>query len=73
MAISPAQDVANRGSVKLVQVKGPDTDWETLNNVWGASWESTSVPKPPLDFRIQDDTGVEVIFSSPPCELSHCC
>ncbi|CAL8462621.1 g2154 [Coccomyxa elongata] len=54
------KDVANRGSVKLVQVKGPDTDWETMNNVWGASWESTAVPKPPLDFRIQDDTGVEV-------------
>ncbi|BDA46491.1 probable Expansin-A7 at N-terminal half [Coccomyxa sp. Obi] len=54
------KDVANRGAVKLVQVKGSDTDWESMNNVWGASWESTSIPKPPLDFRIQDDTGVEL-------------
>jgi hypothetical protein len=49
-----------RGSVKLVQIKGPNTGWETMNNVWGASWEATSVPDPPLDFRIQDDTGTEV-------------
>ncbi|KAK9906413.1 hypothetical protein WJX75_001467 [Coccomyxa subellipsoidea] len=54
------KDAAVRGSVKLVQVKGPNTDWQSMNNVWGASWESTSVPMPPLDFRIQDDTGTEV-------------
>lgn len=54
------QDAAVRGSMKLVQVKGPNTDWQSMNNVWGASWESTSVPMPPLDFRIQDDTGTEV-------------
>ena len=63
------QDAAVRGSVKLVQVKGPNTDWQSMNNVWGASWESTSVPMPPLDFRIQDDTGTEVTsvmsFTSP--------
>lgn len=60
-----AQDAAGRGAVKLVQVKGPNTDWESMNNVWGASWESTSVPMPPLDFRIQDDAGVEVSHRSP--------
>lgn len=49
-----------RGSIKLVQIKGPDTNWQSMNNVWGASWESTSIPDPPLDFRIQDDTGTEV-------------
>lgn len=47
-----------------MQVKGPNTDWESMNNVWGASWESTSVPMPPLDFRIQDDAGVEVSHRS---------
>ncbi len=60
-----AQDAAGRGSIKLVQVKGADSGWQSLNNVWGASWESTAVPKPPLDFRIQDDAGVEV--TSPLC------
>ncbi|CAL8462617.1 g2150 [Coccomyxa elongata] len=54
------KDAAGRGSVKLVQVKGSNSDWESMNNVWGASWESTSVPAPPLDFRIQDDAGTEV-------------
>jgi len=54
------QDAAGRGAIKLVQVKGPDCDWQSMVNVWGAAWESTSVPQPPLDFRIQDDAGVEV-------------
>jgi hypothetical protein len=55
-----AQDAAMRGSIRLVQVKGADSGWESMVNVWGASWESTDQPKPPLDFRIQDDRGVEV-------------
>lgn len=54
------QDAANRGAVKTVQVKGPNTYWETLNNKWGASWETGQVPAAPLDFRIQDDQGVDV-------------
>ena len=54
------QDAAVRGSIKLVQIKGPNTGWQGMNNVWGASWESTSIPEPPLDFRIQDDQGTEV-------------
>lgn len=58
------QDAAGRGAIKLVQVKGPDCDWQSMVNVWGASWESTSVPQPPLDFRIQDDAGVEVSYIS---------
>ena len=58
-----AQQVAGRGAVKTVQVKGSDSSsWQTLNNIWGAAWETSYVPKPPLDFRIQDDTGVEVGF-----------
>ncbi len=56
------QDAANRGSIKTVQIKGPNTDWQTLNNVWGASWETGQVPPTPLDFRIQDDTGVDVSY-----------
>lgn len=56
------QDAANRGSVKTVQIKGPNSSWQTLNNVWGASWETGQVPQTPLDFRIQDDQGVDVSF-----------
>jgi hypothetical protein len=49
--------------VNLVQIKGSNSDWESLNNVWGAAWETGQVPTPPLDFRIQDDAGVEVSLS----------
>ena len=38
------QDAANRGSVKNVQIKGSNSNWQTLNNVWGASWETGQVP-----------------------------
>ncbi len=62
------QDAAGRGSVKLVQIKGSNSDWESLNNVWGASWETGQVPDLPLDFRIQDDAGVEV-SQVPPCSI----
>ena len=54
------QDAANRGSVKNVQIKGSNSNWQTLNNVWGASWETGQVPATPLDFRIQDDQGIDV-------------
>ena len=54
------QDAAVRGAVKTVQVKGPNTNWETMNNVWGASWELSQSPQPPLDVRILDDQGTEV-------------
>ena len=54
------QDAAGRGSVKLVQIKGSNSNWQSLTNVWGASWETGQVPQPPLDFRVQDDAGVEV-------------
>ncbi|CAK0756698.1 hypothetical protein CVIRNUC_002477 [Coccomyxa viridis] len=54
------KDAANRGSVKNVQIKGSNSNWQTLNNVWGASWETGQVPATPLDFRIQDDQGIDV-------------
>ena len=54
------QDAANRGSVQSVQVKGPSTEWQELNNVWGASWETGEVPEGPLDLHIYDDVGVDV-------------
>ncbi len=54
------QDAANRGSIETVQIKGPNSNWETLNNIWGASWEIGQSPQPPLDIRIQDDQGIDV-------------
>lgn len=59
-ALGRAQDAAVRGSVQLVQIKGPNTEWQSMNNVWGASWELGQTPQPPLDIRIRDDQGEEV-------------
>ena len=33
------QEVADRGAIKLVEVRGPGSDWEQLTNKFGASWE----------------------------------
>ena len=39
------QDAADRGAVQSVQVKGPSSSWQDLDNVWGASWEAGQVPE----------------------------
>ena len=62
-----AQDAAVRGSVQLVQIKGPNTEWQSMSNVWGASWELGQSPQPPLDIRIVDDEGEEVRMLRWPC------
>ena len=54
------QKVAGKGSVSLVQVKGPNTSWQNMNNYWGASWEISSSPGLPMDMRIQSSDGTEV-------------
>ena len=46
--------------MQSVQVKGPSTSWQDLDNVWGASWETGQVPAGPLDLHIYDDMGVDV-------------
>lgn len=54
------QDAAVRGSIETVQVKGTDSGWLSMTNVWGAAWEIQNSPQPPLDFRMVDDSGSEV-------------
>ena len=54
------QDAAVRGSIRTVQVKGRNTGWLSMNNIWGAAWEIEQSPQPPLDFRLVDDSGSEV-------------
>ncbi len=43
-----------------MQIKGQNSNWQALNNYWGAAWEIGQAPQPPLDLRIQDDLGSEV-------------
>ena len=46
-------DTGGRGAVQSVQVRtSGTTSWQSLQNTWGAEWETSSAPPPPLDFRI---------------------
>ncbi|GAB4819913.1 hypothetical protein N2152v2_006959 [Parachlorella kessleri] len=55
------QDTGGRGAVKTVQVKGSNSgSWQPLTNSWGATWELSNAPSPPLDFKITTDDGSEV-------------
>lgn len=56
------QEVAALGTVKTVQIKGPNSGWQGMNNIWGAMWEATSQPSLPIDLRIQAQDGTEVSF-----------
>eukprot|EP00884_Botryococcus_braunii_P005988 jgi/Botrbrau1/15390/Bobra.43_2s0018.1 len=54
------EEVAGVGSIKQVQIKGQNSDWQGMNNYWGAAWELGTTPHPPLDIRVVDSTGREV-------------
>ncbi|KAK9798174.1 hypothetical protein WJX73_006947 [Symbiochloris irregularis] len=54
------ESVGNRGTVAVVQVKGQNSGWMAMTNTWGAAWELSNAPAPPLDVRVQDDDGSEV-------------
>ncbi len=52
-------------------MKGQNTGWLSMNNIWGAAWEIEQSPQPPLDFRFVDDSGSEVILIAYPlCSLA---
>jgi hypothetical protein len=55
------QTTGGRGAVKSVHVKGSNSgSWIPMTNTWGAAWELSSAPAPPLDFKIVTDNGEEV-------------
>ena len=63
------QKAAGYGSIKLVQMKGADSDWMGMTNKYGEAWEVPVTPKLPWDFRIVSDDGQEV---SQMAQLSCC-
>jgi len=65
------QKVAGTGSVSLVHIRGADSNWQTMNNPWGAAWELGVSPTPPLDLRIVSSDGSEVSWLSSEVD-SHC-
>lgn len=48
------------GGVKSVQVKGPNSSWKGLQNIFGAEWETGQQPSLPIDLHITADSGSEV-------------
>ena len=59
--LATLQEVGGPGSIKLVQVEGADGQgWHNMANSYGAAWELSQMPPPPLDLRIVDANGNEV-------------
>jgi len=55
-------DTGGRGAVKELYVKGNgQNDWRSMDNTWGAAWELSSAPAPPLAFKFVCDDGEEVV------------
>ena len=55
-------DTGGRGAVKELYVKGSNQqNWQSMKNTWGAAWETSSSPAPPLDFKFVCDDGEEVL------------
>jgi hypothetical protein len=54
------QTAGGSGGISSVQVKGPNTAWTGLHNLYGAEWELDTQPQLPLDIHIIADTGAEV-------------
>ena len=79
------QEVGGTGSITAIQVKGPESDWEGMENKWGAAWEIVHAPVYPLDIHLTNDQGQEVQRSHMPSleyafasthaqhKLSSCC
>jgi Expansin C-terminal domain len=55
-----SQDVGATGAIRTVQIKGRDGSWQGMENTWGAAWEVSKSPSPPLDLRIVADDSQEV-------------
>ena len=47
------------GGVRSVQVKGPNSGWTGLKNIWGGAWEIANQPQLPLDLHVTADSGQE--------------
>ena len=60
--ISCLQKAAGYGAIRLVQMKGADSDWMGMTNKYGQAWEVPVTPKLPWDFRIVSDDGQEVSY-----------
>lgn len=58
-------DTGGYASVQSVSVKSSSgSNWQTMDNTWGAVWESGSAPTAPLDFQITCSDGQIVTADS---------
>ena len=54
------QTAGGSGAISAVQIKGSNSDWTGLHNLYGAEWELDNQPELPLDLHVVSDTGAEV-------------
>lgn len=55
-------DTGGHGAVKSIALRSSASggDWIPMENRWGAAWELSSSPVPPLDFKITMSDGEEI-------------
>ena len=58
------QKVGGVASISLVQLSGQQSSWNSLENTWGAAWETSHSPAPPLNLRVVLTDGSEVLLAS---------
>ena len=51
---------AGAASVKGVQIRGPDGNWQDMDNKWGTAYEISKAPALPWDFRFVSEDGQAV-------------
>ena len=54
------QTAGGSGAISAVQIKGSNSDWTGLHNLYGAEWELDNQPELPLDLHVVSDSGAEV-------------
>lgn len=59
------QMAGGSGGISAVQVKGQNSGWTGLHNLYGAEWELDTQPQLPLDLHISADNGAEVSEAHP--------
>jgi Expansin C-terminal domain len=60
------QKVGGNSGISSVQLRGSgDSSWTDLVNIWGAEWEASQTPTPPMDIHITEEGGAEVGWGVP--------
>ncbi|KAF6260038.1 solute carrier, TRAMD3 or PAT1-domain-containing protein [Scenedesmus sp. NREL 46B-D3] len=68
LAAPGLRNVAGMADINSVQLARADSgNWIPMNNTFGANWELSKLPFPPLDLRISTKSGQSVVLSNLSC------